>query len=39
MHGQNEASESPGRLALNSPPPVFAGNGSLLRCASAFPIQ
>jgi hypothetical protein len=39
MHGQNEASESPGRCAHNSPPPVLAGNGSLLRCSSAFPIQ
>ena len=39
MHGQNPASEDGVTFALCSPPPVFAGHGSMLRCASAFSIS
>jgi hypothetical protein len=36
MHGQNMASGNGVTLALCSPPPVLAGCGSMLRCASAY---
>jgi hypothetical protein len=39
MHGQNMASETGVTLALRSPQPVLPGYGSMLWCASAFPVS